>query len=312
MKVFRWCLAALMLLAMLVLLPRASYADIVEIPLNAKTGVAPQASGYLSATEYEDPSIHVSIGTGRMFDNEYMYARVKIANASQLRTAMSGSFRSSSEAGVTALAKNAKAVVAINGDFFNEGGNKLGYVVRQGEEYRKNLKPYNKTGHYFDVLLIDDQGDFTIIQDCNDEKLKQFTGVVVNSFTFGPALVVDGEMQTEFVDMNNGVYKNGKPVRARRMVIAQTGPLEYLMLTTNGPEDAPDKKGLTIPELAEVIASFEDVQNAYVLDGGTSAQLVFQQTNKKGQLEYVKMNALKNSKVRSVRDILYFSCAYQP
>ncbi|MBR1585473.1 MAG: phosphodiester glycosidase family protein [Clostridia bacterium] len=310
MKTVRWIAVALMLALIAVLAPSGALvgeAEIVKIPLNAKTGAAPLAAGYVSDTEYEDPSIHVTIGSGRMFNTNYMFARVKLADASQLRTAMEGNFRSSGEASVASLAKRAKAVLAINGDFFNEGGERLGYVVRQGTEYRKNLKPYKNTGHYFDVLLIDDQGDFTILRDCDEKKLSAFQGTVVNSFTFGPALVVDGEVQTEFVDMNNGVN-----VAARRMCIAQTGPLEYLCVVSEGPNDA-DKKGLTVPQFAELVGSFGDVKNAYNLDGGTSATLVFQIMNKKsGKLEYKKLNAPSNPKTRSVRDILYFASAYEP
>lgn len=321
MKIVRWCAIVLMLLCLLVLVPTGSYAEedvshvngaIVPIALDAKKAPAPYDWGFLSDTEYADPSIHVTIGKGRMFDNEYMYARIKIADPSQIRTAMAGtSINSSAESAAVALAKRVQAVVAINGDFFNEGGKKLGYVVRQGKEYRKNCKAYNpkNSDSYFDVLIIDDQGDFHILQKASNADVNAFPGKIVNALTFGPGLVVDGVKQTDFVDMNNGIYKGGKLVRARRMVLAQVGPLEYLIITSNGPEDPPDKKGLTMPELAELAASFEGVQNAYVLDGGTSGQLVFQQQGKKG-LEYVKINAVKNPKVRPLRDIVYFASAF--
>lgn len=310
MKYIRWIAILLMLAMLLVLVPSGALvgeAEIVEIPLNAKTGCVPQASGFVSDQEYEDPSIHVTLGSGRMFQTNYMYARVKIVHASQLRTAMEGNFRSSAESSVASLASRAKAVMAINGDFFNEGGAKLGYVVRQGVEYRKKLNTYKNTGHYFDVLIIDDQGDFHILQDCSAAKLNKFKGNVVNAFTFGPGLVVNGKVQNQFVDMNNGCN-----VAARRMCIAQVGPLEYLCITSEGPNDK-GSKGLNMQQFAELVGTFSDVQQAYNLDGGTSATLIFQTVNKKtGKLEYKKMNALNNPKTRNVRDIIYFSSAYQP
>ena len=309
MRIIRWIIAIALLAAMLVLVPSGAMvgeAEIIKISLSAKTGVAPAAQYLKSEKEYEDPSISVKIGTGRMFNTNYMYARVKVANATQLRTAMEGTFTSTWEATVGSQAKKVKAVLAINGDFFNEGGGKLGYVVRQGKEYRRKMTSYKGTGKYFDVLLIDDQGDFTILRNCTENRLKTFKGKVVNSFTFGPALVVAGKMVTNFVDMNNGI-----DVEARRMCIAQTGPLEYMCITAEGPND-PGSKGLTIPQFAQLVASFKDVKNAYNLDGGTSATLVFLTEGKNGKLEYKKINAPRNTKTRPVRDIIYFASAYKP
>lgn len=142
-----------------------------------------------------------------------------------------------------------------------------------------------------DILLIDDQGDFHIVEAATSEKLAAFEGTVINSFSFGPALVVDGEVVEDgFLD--DVAYD--KP--AQRMVVAQAGPLSYVCVATEGPEN-PGSVGLTIPQMAEFMGTL-DVQNAYNLDGGSSSTMV---------LNNEKINALSTHKVRSICDILYFA-----
>ena len=158
-------------------------------------------------------------------------------------------------------------------------------MVRQGTLYRDNPAPGS------DILLIDDQGDFHIVEDATSEKLAAFEGTVINSFSFGPALVVDGEV-VEGGFLDDVAYD--KP--AQRMVVAQAGPLSYVCVATEGPEN-PGSVGLTIPQMAEFMETL-DVQNAYNLDGGSSSTMV---------LNNEKINALSTHKVRSICDILYFA-----
>lgn len=308
MKNVKWLLIFLMLIFLFGLIPSAeTLAETREIPLDANNGATPQDSGYLSDCEYEDPSIHVEIGEGRIYDTNYVYAKIKIANASQIRTAMEKRFNSTAKSLAVQMAKHHKAVIAVNGDFFNESDFKIGYFVRQGVEYKRDIRPFKNTGIYHDILLIDDHGDFHILKNCTNEVLDecQVAGIaIINSFTFGPGLVIDGEVQTGFPDMNNSA-----PRPARRTCIAQTGPLEYLIIASEGPNDK-GSVGLNLEQFAELVSSFEHVKNAYNLDGGTSATLAFQRRNEKGRLEYKKINALSNLKTRSVRDILYFASAY--
>ena len=85
------------------------------------------------------------------------------------------------------------------------------------------------------------------------------------------------------------------------MCIAQVGELEYLCICAEGPEDK-GSKGLVLEQFAELVASF-GVQNAYNLDGGSSATMVFQGD---------KINSPNNPKRRPLCDMLYFSSAYVP
>lgn len=293
----------LALACLLVLVPSGAIvaeAEIIEYALEDKKGVALQEDGYdLEDMTYEDPSISVAITTGRMFDTNYMVAHVKVANATQIRTAMSGSYYSDDTHLGATLARNVNAALAINGDFFSDPNRRgVGYTVRMGKEYK------NKCNATFDVMVLDDQGDMHILKSPDKDTMSLFIAelaeegrTVVNGFTFGPGLVINGEKQGDFVDRNNAANRS-----AQRMCLAQIGPLEYLCISSEGPED-PGSTGLTLAQFAELVASFEGVQNAYNLDGGSSSTMVFNRD---------KVNAPNNPKRRPLKDIIYFASAYQP
>ena len=299
-SVLRLIAVLLMLASLLVLIPSGAIvaqAEILEYGLEVTKGLEPQADGYLSDWEYEDPSISVKIETGRIYDTNYMVAHVKLANATQMRSTMAGSYYSPSTASPITMAKRANAVLAINGDYFS-ARNGVGYTARMGKEYR------NRCNGTYDVLVIDDQGDLHILKAPTKEDVENLKTAlaaegksVMNGYTFGPGLVINGERQTGFVNMDNAADK-----AAQRMCLAQIGPLEYLCIASEGPEDK-GSVGLNLEQFSELVASFEGVQNAYNLDGGSSTTMYF-----RGD----KVNSPNNPKRRHLNDIIYFASAYQP
>ncbi len=289
----------LMLCCLLVLVPTSvASAEIIEYDLKDKKGVPLQKDGYdLENMTYEDPSVTVKITTGRFEETNYMVAYVKVANATQVRSTMSGSYSTDDTIGGIAMAKATNAALAINGDFFSSRRN-VGYTARMGREYK------NKCNGTYDVMVLDDLGNMHIIlapqkQDMIDFKaaLEAEGRSIINGYTFGPGLVVNGEKQTGFVDMDNAADR-----AAQRMCLAQIGPLEYLCISSEGPED-PGSTGLNLEQFAELVASFEGVVNAYNLDGGSSSTMVFNRD---------KVNSPNNPKRRPLKDIIYFASAYQP
>jgi exopolysaccharide biosynthesis protein len=284
------------------LLPAAALADIIEIAPDVIKCPEPRKDGLVDEMTYEDPSISVRIETGKMFDSKYFAAHIKIANATQIRSYVLDDFYSTVTKPGYIMAGRVNAVLAIDGDFCERrlGSNTpIGFVVRQGVEYRRNIKPL-VDDRMPDILIIDDQGDFTILPAAKPADVDAFEGKVMNAYTFGPGLVINGEKQTGFKNMNNGANVN-----AQRMCIAQVGELEYLLICCTGP-DNPDSKGLTLEEFAELVYSFEGVQNAYNLDGGVTTWMVFKQ----GTNSYAKINGT-NPKKRPIADILYFATAWK-
>ena len=252
------------------------------IPLEDKKAPLPLAEAF-TENGYEDDSLSISIEEVRAYDTTILIARIKLKHPSQLRTAMWGSVSDSKTGHAATLSKQVNAVFAINGDFFKFENS--GFLIRQGHTYRKN--PVKGS----DILIVDGNADLHIIVDATKEKLEAFEGEIVNGFSFGPALIVDGEMvKTEFTG-NIGYNRT-----TQRMVFAQDGPLSYVCVATEGPENT-NSIGLTIDQIREFMGSL-GVQQAYNLDGGSSSTMV---------LNNKKINALSTGKIRAVSDIIYFA-----
>lgn len=282
MKKIAACLLALMLMVPFFALSEAAY----SLPVDDSAGYAPDPALFTETT-YEDESISVVMEKYRENDSDYNVARVTIKSPTQLRTALAGSFGSERTNTVTNLAEKYNAVVAMNGDYY--ANRSAGYIVRQGETYRK--KPVKSK----DMLIIDDLGDFHILVKSDAEKLKailESDRTIINAFTFGPALVIDGEKQA-MPDSYEFNIRGHEP----RSAIGQVDELTYLLVVVDGRSDK--NKGITVSQLADFMQRMGCTQ-ALNMDGGNTATLVFN-------------NALfcdkSNSGERSISDIIYFASA---
>ena len=287
--------------------------------------IGPREEGYLfsegekSPWGYADPSITVRLGTGRIYDTGYTYARVKIASPAQIRT-MTATESLSSSGTVLGhlLAKRVKAVVAINGVLeadVSSGGLAFvdGPILYQGEWRRPSAKTTEKKLANWraeegrDTLVIDSQGNLVILEaetwGETYDRILAMGDEAVNAFSFGPALVVDGEARYGYESRQMSTHRV-----AQRMAICQTGPLEYLLITSEGPED-PGSKGLLLDQFVELIeTNFPEVRTAYNLDGGSSSTMIF----RKGKELWAKVNCPKSGKKRALRDLIYFADAWLP
>lgn len=292
------------LLSLLLILSSAYSApagEIVDLPIDKSPGLPPQPDCFIyeegekDPVGYEDPSVSVHFTRGFYIDSSWMAAAIRISTPAQLRTfTVSGTGDQVTNIGPT-IGNKIKPAFAINGDYFSSRS--IGYLVRQGKQYRLNCKGVH------DVLIIDDKGDLHVIPKATNESVKAFEGTVINSFTFGPCLILDGQKRTgeDYAYFDVGMYK-----KTQRMAICQTGPLEYLCVCCEGPENK-GSKGLTMDEFADLLMSFDGIRIAYNLDGGSSSTAIFQ--NKDGK--YYKFNA-RDSKTRGLKDMIYFASAWQP
>lgn len=278
------------LLLGLLLAAAAAQAEVTPLPIDLSGGLPYAQENRLSEDVYEDESLRVEISRTTVGVTKCYIARVTIKDPSQLRTAPAYAFNRDQVAPMDAIANRVNAVLAINGDYFSYQAVRGSYMVRQGETY------INKPIQGRDVLIIDGNGDFYIEKEINDEVLAKYaqTGVV-NSFNFGPGIITDGEV----LKMSKAVYNQAED-KAARSCIAQVerGRMEYLCIVTEGSRDA-HGGGMTLVEFAEFVSSF-GVQNAYNLDGGNSAALIFM-----GE----KLNAVNNKNHRELSDIIYFASA---
>ena len=323
-----------------------AYAEVVELERDIKAGGMPQDwagytgvpakwVSYVGQARYEDPSITVDLVMGeRMYDTNYCYAVIKVANGSQVRTAFSDdNFKDHKVYGFK-IAEAKNAVFALNGDFCKNKENPrgyMGYIIREGKEYRdlataeKAWVRYdNKVKAYtldWDLLIIDQNGDLHAILEPSAEKVQAWQAehpdlVAVNTMNFGPALIVDGQIPRETfnkvaVNPNTDWIGTYKPTQ--RIAICQLDALTYLCVTCEGPEDK-GSAGLTMDQFVDLLREVESklegytIQVAYNLDGGSSSTFIFKDPDTDG---LTKINALTRANPqRQLYDIIYFASAW--
>ena len=281
----------------------AMSANITPLPVDLSAGYVPNPDCYIAADEengvlqgYEDESLTVTVERARVGDSTFNVARVKIAHPSQLRTGLANA-KGTKNNKISTMAKNHNAVLAIGGDFFADAKN--GYIVRQYKEFRKSPKSV------YDMLLVDNNGDFHIVLRSDAEELKALltseTLTFPNIFNFGPALIKDGvllEAPQYYVD--NGNRYNIKSKSEPRCAIGQLGELEYMFVVVDGRRKNSD--GCSTDELGQWMFEQGCVQ-AYNLDGGNSALMWFGGENYSDK-------TTKNE--RTVSDFIYISTAIKP
>ena len=279
-----------------------------KLPLDFTVPPLPNPDMY-TENGYEDQSIRVSVETRDINGITVHIAFIRIADASQLRTAVAGTAQNNKTVLFKALARDSHALVAINGDRYTSDAKKTTF------EYRMTEKIRSKTNNLKDILIIDDLGDFHLFiksQGLHKDDQPYFVNVmkeegrqVVNAFTFGPALVKDGELLT--VDEHYGYNPHG---REPRSAIGQTGPLSYVMVLVEGRTSGNDKAGISQQGLAQIMYDLGCVQ-AYNLDGGNTSEMIFcGPADEYGKLTtrlYFEGDQVAGD--RQQKDIIYFATA---
>jgi len=218
---------------------------------------------------------------------EYRIARINIAHPSQLRTATAGKPGSSKVALISSMAKKYNAVLAINANYYSNDPVKTSFEYRMGEKIR------NKLNSKKDLLIIDENADFNLFIRADEEEVQAFLDQgheIINAFTFGPALVKDGEMQT--IDRDYGYNPHG---REPRMAIGQMSKLSYVIVLAEGRKK--NSQGVTQQELAQFMLDL-GCEQAFNLDGGNSATMVFNG-------KYYQRKTKANERAQS--DMIYFA-----
>ena len=263
------------LLIMALSLPSAlSEKEFRPLPIDLSAGAPVDAVFARDVFVYEDPTIRAeriapTHDPATMI--QYYAVDVQIKDASQLRTASADpeSFTSIRRIPPENIARRMNAVFALNGDYCTDDSvENSKYVMRQGIIFR------NTVDTKLDMLLIDEDGDLHIVQGGPELETMDKTHIdgkkVYNAFQFGPGLVIDGKpVDEEYILDENHSPKYAEPAGgALRMCLVQVGPLHYKAIAS--------RYHTNLKQLQELILSVApDCQNAYVLDGGGSARLVF-------------------------------------
>lgn len=265
----------------------------LSLPVDFSPGNPLNPKFFRSDTVYEDPTIRVEITTGDDSGRLYWIADIEIQDPSQLRTAAAESFDTKGTELGSVLARRMNAVLAVDGDYYcYTSNNDVHVTIRQGITFKNSL--LNRPCQ--DVLLIDEDGDFHGIEDpkAGDIGTEINGKKIINAFYFGPLLVNNGKIR-----QNKAPSHMDPEQLSQRVAIAQTGHLKYRVIVTG-----PNKRGskaFKFEAWREFVASMDDIQVAYNLDGGDSAVLVF---------NFQKINDPENTNERPLSDIVYFASAW--
>lgn len=244
---------------------------------------APKANFSEDGMRYHDDSLDVQLHKFHVYNADVTAAFVQIADPDQLRTQQAKPYPSKTTARIDTIAKPVKSVFAVNADWFTYRSD--GIVYRNGELLRSREIPED------DGLVIDVNGNFHIVRPMTEAEYAKLETPVMHSFSFGPALVMNGEVQ-EIV--------NRKVTYRQRMAIGQVDELCYVFVAADGTNED-DGEGLSVPELAQLMYDL-GAHTAYNLDGGQSTSMLMGNTKVNGQPKTM----------RAIGDIIYFTTAIPP
>ena len=256
-----------------------------DAPARQQPALQPtSAPAAITADSYTDASIAIRITEYRENDTTIYVADVTLASPALLRTAFAeGSYGRNVTRKTSETAADVGAILAINGDFY--GSRERGYVARNGVLYRS-------ISNGAEALAIMADGSFSIAEENERSAESLMEQGAAHIFSFGPALVVDGEIAVTPQD------EVGKAMADNpRTAIGVYEPGHYVLLVSDG--RTRESEGLTLFELASFMQGL-GLQTAYNLDGGGSSTMVF--------MGEVVNNPTTNGRritERSVSDIVY-------
>jgi exopolysaccharide biosynthesis protein len=218
----------------------------------------------------------------------YFVADVKLKNSSNLLSAFAkNEFGRNIVETTSQIAEDNNAIFAINGDYY--GFRSDGVLIRNGTLYR-DIPARTSAALYNDGTM----------QTFNEEEISSselLAKGVVNTLSFGPVLVKNGELVDDFgkvaVDTNfgNRSIQSSNPRTGIGMIDAN----HFVFVVVDGRSEG-YSKGMTLSEFAKVFADL-GCKEAYNLDGGGSSTMYF--------MGKVVNNPLGRQSEREISDIIY-------
>ena len=266
--------------------------DPYALPWDISVGGYPPNPDCITPDGYVDDSISVRREEVRYNKVDFIVVWITVKSPTQIRTVCAGKPNAIVITRPVRMAKARNAVFAINGEYYVQRTRDI-FVYRQGVMYRNDPDPMK------DILIIDDLGDFHLLT--SEDKQPEIDAIVesgrqiINAFSFGPALVKDGEM----CQIREDYYFDGQ-ARLSRMAIGQVGPLSYVAVRCLGKTD--ESRGCNHQMMAEFMSTL-GLQSAYNLDGGQSCVMIMNG-------KYADWTWHDTEREQS--DIIYFATAVNP
>lgn len=225
----------------------------------------PEPTVLVTDNEYHNGEVDIVITKYREYGTDIYVADVTVKDVYSLKAAFAkNTFGKNIIETTSQQAKNNRAILAINGDFY--GKREKGYVVRNGEAWRTAVSGRSERNTREDLAVLQD-GSFRIFSEDDTPFEEVASWGTWQVFSFGPALIKDGVTAVSSGDdvMN---HLSSNP----RTAIAEISPLHYLLVVSDGRTYEND--GLSLLELAEFLRGL-GARQAYNFDGGGSSAMYF-------------------------------------
>lgn len=254
-------------------------------PQETITAVQPTTEpATITDSSYRDANIQITLTEHRTHDTTVYVADVTLSAPELLKTALAkGAYGRNVTQTTSGMAGDVGAILAVNGDYY--GSRERGYVLRNGVLYRS-------TSSGAQALTILQDGSFRVDREgeVSAEALLDAGGM--HTFSFGPALLMDGEIAVTPEDEVGKAMANNP-----RTAIGIYQPGHYVLLVADGRTS--ESAGLTLYEMAEFMQEL-GLSIAYNLDGGGSSTMVFM-----GEVVNNPTTNGRRISERSVTDIVY-------
>lgn len=214
-------------------------------------------TGVNAMFSYQSDSMRLAVNEVQQNGITYFVADVWVRNIASFKTAFAGGqYGQGQRERPEKIAEENGAILAVTGDYY--GARSSGVVIRNGVLYRD--KPYEDVC----VLYIDGTMETYTKQDFDLDTA--IAKKAWQAWSFGPMLLKDG---APIVD-----YKGHIGDKNPRCGIGYYEPGHYCLVVVDGRE-AGYSSGMTIEEFSALFLSL-GCKAAYNLDGGATAQMVFQ------------------------------------
>jgi exopolysaccharide biosynthesis protein len=257
---------------------------------SAKSVVAGTVDG--SSYVSDDARVTISkVTTGSGQDTvTYFVADVVLDDATRLRSAFAeNKFGTNIVEYTSDIAADNGAVFAVNGDYY--GFRDDGIVVRNGVAYRD-------AGARQGLAFYRD-GTARIYDETTTSADQLVADGVWNTLSFGPAIVADGAVVSgiDRVEVDTNVGNHSIQGDQPRTAVGVVDANHLVFVVVDG-RSMGYSKGVTLPELAEIMRGLGAV-TAYNLDGGGSSTMYFNGA--------VVNNPLGKGQERGTSDVLYLA-----
>lgn len=228
---------------------------------------------------YKSHDLNIHIEKTYKYDTTLYIVNVYARSAADLLTAFSHDSYGRSPERTSDMAQRNGAVLAINGDY--HGFRSTGLIIRNGELYRDKPKE--------DVAVIYADGSMKTFGSRDVDADALVRQGAWQTFSFGPALLVDGQVDSDSIKASN--IRTMNP----RTAIGQIDANHYIIIVADGRSEFAGS-GISLDDLAAEFA-FQGCKTAYNLDGGGTSALYFM-----GRI----INTPCYGKERPLSDIIYF------